>query len=173
LVAAKNGGITSAQGGNPDSWYALYILHVNSRIAPQDVPKTLDYLVKAAAAGNKGAEENLRTIAIVLRGLDPIAKLDHELLSESIKSSDGIDLQLGKKIYMEACAVCHATGIVGSPRANQRQEWEERTKQGFEVLVQHAVYGFTGKTGLMPPKGGAVRLHDAEVAAAVAYMTSF
>ena len=50
--------------------------------------------------------------------------------------------------------------------------WAERIAQGMAVLHEHAIKGFTGKTGMMPPKGGRMDLSDAEVMAAVDYMIS-
>jgi cytochrome c len=38
------------------------------------------------------------------------------------------------------------------------------------VLRDHALNGFTGDTGFMPPKGGRIDLSDEEILAAVEYM---
>ena len=51
-------------------------------------------------------------------------------------------------------------------------DWGERAKQGKEVLYKHALQGFTGKKGMMPPKGGSAALPDTDVKAAVDYMAS-
>jgi cytochrome c5 len=40
----------------------------------------------------------------------------------------------------------------------------------MDTLKTHAIKGFTGKSGVMPAKGGRADLADADVAAAVAYM---
>jgi cytochrome c5 len=40
------------------------------------------------------------------------------------------------------------------------------------VLYAHAVGGFQGKGGVMPPKGGNTSLPDADVKAAVDYMVA-
>jgi cytochrome c len=37
-------------------------------------------------------------------------------------------------------------------------------------LKEHALQGFTGSTGYMPPKGGRLDLSDAEIEATVDYM---
>lgn len=47
-----------------------------------------------------------------------------------------------------------------------------RLAQGQEVLYQHAIAGYTGTKGVMPPKGGNAALADADVRSAVDYMVS-
>ena len=46
-----------------------------------------------------------------------------------------------------------------------------RIAQGEATLFKHAIEGFTGKKGVMPPKGGSTASDD-EVKAAVQYMVS-
>ncbi len=76
----------------------------------------------------------------------------------------------GPQVYNEACLVCHGAGIGGAPILGDAGQWTDRIAQGNDVLVQHAIEGFTGSTGFMPPKGGRADLSDDEVAAAVEYM---
>ena len=73
-------------------------------------------------------------------------------------------------VYESVCAVCHSVGIAGAPRTGDVAGWESRISQGMAALVEHAVDGFQGATGVMPPKGGNAALSDDEVAAAVEYM---
>ena len=73
-------------------------------------------------------------------------------------------------VYASACAVCHSAGIAGAPRTGDVAGWESRIAQGMAALVEHAVNGFQGAAGVMPPKGGNAALSDDEVAAAVEYM---
>ena len=42
--------------------------------------------------------------------------------------------------------------------------------QGLDTLVKHATEGFTGKKGVMPPRGGNPSLNDAQVKATVEWM---
>lgn len=76
----------------------------------------------------------------------------------------------GKSTYDTACVVCHAAGVAGAPKLDDKEAWAERIAQGHEVLIKHAIEGFQGKTGVMPAKGGFVNLSDADVEAAVQYM---
>jgi len=76
---------------------------------------------------------------------------------------------VGKKAYDAACIACHGAGIAGAPKFGDKAVWTARLGQGANVLYEHAIKGFQGKTGFMPPKGGST-LPDAEVKAAVDYM---
>ncbi len=76
----------------------------------------------------------------------------------------------GEKTYKAACFVCHDAGIAGSPKIDDKAAWAPRIAQGLSKLEEHAIKGFKGKTGVMPPKGGRVDLSDDVVKAAVKYM---
>jgi cytochrome c5 len=77
----------------------------------------------------------------------------------------------GKKLYDTACVACHGAGVAGAPKLGDKANWEPRIKQGNDKLYEHAIKGFQGKAGMMPPKGGSTA-SDAEVKAAVDYMTA-
>ncbi|MCZ6719766.1 MAG: c-type cytochrome [Gammaproteobacteria bacterium] len=76
----------------------------------------------------------------------------------------------GKKIYDKACVACHGAGVAGAPKLGDAAAWAPRINQGMDVLYEHAIKGFQGSTGLMPPKGGFTDLSDEEVKTAVSYM---
>lgn len=76
----------------------------------------------------------------------------------------------GPQVYNSACLACHAAGIGGAPILGDAAQWVERIAQGADTLKQHALQGYTGSTGYMPPKGGRLDLSDAEIEAAVEYM---
>lgn len=78
--------------------------------------------------------------------------------------------QAGRETYDNACQVCHASGLAGSPKLGHKADWKARIEQGIPVLVEHAINGFTGDSGIMPPKGGRNDLTDDQVKRAVAYM---
>ena len=75
----------------------------------------------------------------------------------------------GKKLYDSACIACHGAGIAGAPKLGDKGAWAARIGQGDAVMYDHAIKGFQGKTGFMPPKGGSTA-PDADVKAAVDYM---
>jgi cytochrome c5 len=76
----------------------------------------------------------------------------------------------GKTVYDTACVVCHQTGVGGAPKLGDKAAWADRLSQGEATLSEHAIKGFQGKTGMMPPKGGRADLSDEDVKAAVSYM---
>jgi cytochrome c5 len=76
----------------------------------------------------------------------------------------------GKAIYDQLCHSCHEAGVAGSPRTDDKAAWAPRLAQGIEILVKHATEGFTGSTGVMPPKGGNPALNDAQMRATVEWM---
>jgi cytochrome c5 len=77
----------------------------------------------------------------------------------------------GKTLYSQACIACHGAGIAGAPKMGDKAAWAPRMAQGTAILYQHAIAGFQGKAGVMPPKGGSTA-PDADVKAAVDYILS-
>jgi len=76
----------------------------------------------------------------------------------------------GKEVYTSACAACHGAGVAGAPKLGDKAAWTPRIAQGLELLVEHAIQGYQGKAGYMPPKGGNAALSDEEVSEAVKHM---
>lgn len=116
---------------------------------------------KPAAAGTMSEE------AIAER-LQPVARLALAEPAPATAAGAGA-LKKGQAVYEETCSACHGEGIAGAPKFGDKKAWGPRIAQGFDTLVKHAIDGFTGKDGMMPPKGGA-SFEDVEVARAVAYM---
>jgi cytochrome c5 len=77
----------------------------------------------------------------------------------------------GKALYNSACIACHGAGIAGAPKIADKANWAPRIQQGNAVLYEHAIKGFQGKAGVMPPKGGS-SAPDADVKAAVDFMVA-
>lgn len=82
------------------------------------------------------------------------------------------DLDAGKSIYGKTCALCHAAGVAGAPKPGDKDDWAPRIAQGKDTLYKHAIEGFTGDKGVMPPRGGASSLSDDDVKSAVDYMVA-
>ena len=78
----------------------------------------------------------------------------------------------GKKIYDTTCMACHAAGVAGAPKFGDKAAWAPRIAQGMDTLHTHAIKGFQGKVGMMPPKGGNMSAKDEDIKAAVDYMVS-
>ena len=77
----------------------------------------------------------------------------------------------GKKLYESTCIACHGAGVAGAPKVGDKAAWSPIIAQGMPVLYDRAIHGYTGKRGMMPPKGGSTA-SDADVKAAVDYMVA-
>ncbi len=78
----------------------------------------------------------------------------------------------GPQVYNTACLACHGGGIGGAPILGDAEQWAPRIAQGVDILTKHAIEGYTGSIGYMPPKGGRLDLSDGEIADAVDYMVA-
>lgn len=78
----------------------------------------------------------------------------------------------GEKVFKSVCFMCHQTGAAGAPIAGNKDDWAPRVAQGKPTLYKHALEGFTGNKGTMPPRGGNPSLKDNEVEAAVDFMVA-
>ena len=76
----------------------------------------------------------------------------------------------GTDLFEQTCSVCHGQGIAGAPKAGDKAAWAPRIAEGKATLYEHALKGFQGKTGVMPPKGGHTELPDDLVRQAVDHM---
>jgi len=90
----------------------------------------------------------------------------------SASATDANALAVGEGVYKKTCFLCHGTGAGGAPLLTDSAEWASRQAKGTDVLYQHAIAGFTGDKGMMPPKGANLALSDDEVKASVDYMLS-
>lgn len=78
----------------------------------------------------------------------------------------------GETVYNQACVACHGAGIAGAPKMGDKAAWAPRIAQGADTLHTHALQGFQGKGGYMPPKGGRTDLSDQSVINAVDYIVA-
>jgi len=76
----------------------------------------------------------------------------------------------GTELFDQACSACHGQGIAGAPRAGDKAAWRARIAQGNAMLYEHALKGFQGSAGVMPPKGGRTDAPDDLVKQAVDHM---
>jgi len=83
-------------------------------------------------------------------------------------AAPAVAVRSGEAIYNAACMACHTTGAAGAPKLGDKAAWALRIGQGAATLVQHALQGFKG----MPAKGGCTSCSDAEIEAAVEYLTA-
>ncbi|HEU4616620.1 MAG TPA: c-type cytochrome [Gammaproteobacteria bacterium] len=79
----------------------------------------------------------------------------------------------GEQVFNMVCYACHAPpGAGGAPVVGDADMWNPRIAKGLPTLEDHALHGFQGEKGFMPPKGGRVDLSDEEIVSAVQFMVS-
>ncbi|MGM0481579.1 MAG: c-type cytochrome [Pseudomonadota bacterium] len=74
----------------------------------------------------------------------------------------------GEQVYNTFCSACHTSGVMGSPKINNANDWEPRLAQGMDTVLRHAIEGYNA----MPPKGTCADCSDDEIQAAINYMTA-
>lgn len=85
----------------------------------------------------------------------------------------GAGLGEGRSVWIANCEGCHGYGVAGAPVPMKPADWRERLAKGKSVLYAHAINGFFGPDDtLMPERGGNPELSDAQVRAAVDYVTA-
>ncbi len=151
-----------AKGGNPD-------------LDDVEVARAVVYMANSAGATFK--EPSVPAMVVATPAAAPadatVAAPTAELAPAAVPAAAApvkvaID---GQKVYTASCAACHGAGIAGAPKVGDKAAWVARVKQGSTVLYDHAIKGYQGKAGMMPPKGGSSASDD-EVKAAVDYMAS-
>jgi cytochrome c5 len=79
----------------------------------------------------------------------------------------------GAELLEAKCNVCHGPGIAGAPKIGDKAAWAPRIVQGKATLYEHAIQGFEGSSGVMPPRGGPTGAPDALIQQAVDQMIQF
>lgn len=123
---------------------------------------------------------NLLTAAVIIAGLFGLsfsANADTDTkLPIAAKAFSKDDLEAGKKTYDQYCHICHAEGIAGAPKYGDVSAWkphiDKGSKEDLERLYKHAVEGYQGKNGVMPPKGTCMTCSDKDLQHAVQFMIS-
>jgi len=105
--------------------------------------------------------------AVVYMANSAGAKFEEPAAPAAAKTAAAAGKPDGKKIYDTTCTACHRTGVARAPKAGDKAAWAARLKTGANALYASALAG----KGAMPAKGGNFALADADVKAAVDYLT--
>ncbi|GAB3461054.1 c-type cytochrome [Massilia terrae] len=156
-----------AKGGNPDldnvevERAVVYMANkAGAKFKEPEAPAAAAAASASAPAPAAAAAAPAAAVAATAEAAPAIAP---------VKTTGATDA--GKALYSATCSACHGAGIAGAPKFGDKAAWAPRVKQGDNVLYQHAIQGFQGKAGMMPPKGGSTASDD-DVKAAVNYMTA-
>jgi cytochrome c5 len=157
-----------AKGGNPDlddievARAVVYMSNKGGATFKEPAAPAAPAPAAAAAATTAAPAAAATTAAPAAAPAAPVA---------AAAAPVALSADAGKKVFDTACVACHGAGIAGAPKMGDKAAWAPRVKQGAAVLYAHAIQGFQGKAGVMPPKGGAP-VSDDEVKAAVDFMVA-
>jgi cytochrome c5 len=119
-----------------------------------------------------------RNQAVVAERIAPVAKVaiagqDNSALApvQAAAAAPAEELP-GEQVFNMACVACHGAGVAGAPKMGDKAAWGPRIAKGNDTLHKHAIEGFQGTAGFMPPKGGRVDLADKSIINAVDYMVA-
>jgi cytochrome c5 len=116
----------------------------------EELSNAVQYLLKEAGVEAKGGQAAAPAAAPAAAAAQPAAASGK-----------------GKEVYQASCFACHGTGAAGAPKIGDKAAWAPRIAQGMDTLLQHSINGFNA----MPPKGTCFTCSDADLQAAVEYMT--
>jgi cytochrome c5 len=131
----------------------------NKDLSDEDLKKAVQYILAEAGLSQETDTPKTEEIAPVT---------SEETTTEATAASP--DIAKGEQIYKTSCFACHDQAVAGAPKLGDKESWAPRIEQDLDTLFNHALQGFQGKTGVMPPKGGYINLPDEDVKAAVIYM---
>lgn len=115
---------------------------------------------------------------VVAERIAPVAKVavagqDNSALAPVQQAAAAPAAELGgEEVFNMACMACHGAGVAGAPKYGDKAAWGPRIAKGADTLHKHALEGFQGTAGFMPPKGGRVDLADKSILNAVDYMVA-
>jgi cytochrome c5 len=134
-------------------------------LSDQDIVNIAAYFsLQARQGGGAAADtcERIRPVGeVVIGAAEPIA-------SAPPTAQRAVTPRSGEAVYRAACVACHGAGVAGAPKFGNAADWAPRLAQGTDSLLLHAVQGFRA----MPPRGGCADCSDAEIRAAVDYLTA-
>ncbi len=144
----------------------IYILAKVVSANTQEKHVMADPAVKAAVA------ERIEPVAkVAVAGEDNSALAPAQPADQGGAAAAAADLP-GEEVFNMACVACHGAGVAGAPKFGDAAAWAPRIAKGIETLHKHALEGFQGDSGFMPPKGGRVDLSDQSVMNGVDYMVA-
>ena len=101
---------------------------------------------------------------------DPAAVAPELAAQPTLPQGSTAALARGREVFVANCTKCHVEGLGDAPVVTDAEAWSARLSQPAAALYAHAIEGFWGDVGEMPPRGDNDALSDAEVRAAVDYI---
>jgi cytochrome c5 len=120
----------------------------------QDIAKSV---VTPASMTAEDVAERIKPVSEVYIGEAPV-----------VVAAPATSSMSGEQIVTQVCALCHGTGMMGSPKLGKVSDWAPRIEKGVDTLYSSAINGFN----MMPARGGRPDLSDDDIKAAVDHMLS-
>jgi cytochrome c5 len=124
-----------------------------------NVQEVSNSVIEPESMTEEAIAERIKPVAEVYVGEAPVVAVAEVVEEDSAAGP-------GEKVVTQVCAVCHASGMMSSPKLGSASDWAPRIEQGIETLYSHAINGFN----MMPARGGRPDLSDDDVKAAVDFM---
>lgn len=140
----------------------ILLAHQLQGVLPQEV----------SSAAAKRQQERIAPVGAVYAGATGAAQQAAAVAASAAKAAAQVaygGTTDGSVIFGNLCTGCHTSGAGGAPTMAAAQ-WASRIAQGKDTLHKHAIEGYTGSAGVMPPKGGNPALTDEQVIATVDWM---
>ena len=140
----------------------ILLAHQLQGVLPQEV----------SAAAAKRQQERIAPAGAVYAGATGAAQQAAAVAASAAKAAAQVaygGTTDGSVIFANLCTGCHTSGAGGAPTMDA-SHWASRIAQGKDTLHKHAIEGYTGSAGVMPPKGGNPALTDEQVIATVDWM---
>lgn len=109
----------------------------------------------------KGTEDTTMMAAAADLNLTPVGSVT------AVDKSIVKEARSGEAVYTAVCTSCHAAGVLGAPKIDDKAAWDPRIAQGLDGLMKNAVNGIRS----MPARGGDPTITDEELTNAIVYMT--
>ena len=133
----------------------------------------LGFFVLSATGEDEEEWKRREAIAANLKPFGELCLIGEEDCSSAIIFVwDPNDIRLGtglsgKGVYDAYCYACHDEGVADAPLVANKEAWDPRVAQGYDVLLQHTQEGFGEQ---MPAMGNCLDCTDAELEAAIRYL---
>ena len=171
----KNG-VMPAKGGNSDlddvevERAVVYMANAGGAKFPEPATPAPTAAVAAAPAPPALPQADPSVVAAIAAiNAGSTAAAAPTTVAAATPAAGATDNAAGKQLFGAVCTACHGLGIAGAPKFGDKAAWAPRIAEGLDTLYQHAINGYQGKNGVMPPKGGS-SAPDEDVKAAVRYM---
>ncbi|MBF6986503.1 cytochrome c5 family protein [Cupriavidus sp. IK-TO18] len=166
-VLGGKGAMPPRAGSTPDDYTDYELARAVVYMADAGGAKFPEPPAPAAAAPTTAAAPEAAAAAAAPAPAAPAAAAPAAAAAAPAAAPAAASADVGKKVYDQVCAACHAAGVAGAPKFGDKAAWAPRLKEGMDAVHNYALKG----KGVMPPKGGYAG-PDADVIAASDYMAN-